>query len=54
LKDEFPIWRLVLEGIATLEELEKTWSLDDVLRAEALLDMRSDLALHENQKRSKR
>jgi hypothetical protein len=32
-----------LEGIASLEEIERSWSLDDLLRANALLDMRLDL-----------
>jgi len=32
-----------LEGIASLEEIERAWSLDDLLRANALLDMRLDL-----------
>jgi len=35
---------LILEKIATLTELETTWNLDDVMRANALLDMRLDLA----------
>jgi hypothetical protein len=33
-----------MEKIASLEELERTWSLDDVNRANALFDMRLDLA----------
>lgn len=33
-----------MEKIASLEELELKWSLDDVNRANALLDMRLDLA----------
>lgn len=45
LKEEFAIWRLVLERMATLEEIERSWSIDDVMRANALLDMRSDLAI---------
>jgi len=40
VRDEFQIWRLILEGIATLEELETTWSLDDAQRAEAMLNLR--------------
>jgi len=35
-----PIWRLIVEGVATLPELETTWSIDDVERANAVLDMR--------------
>jgi len=34
------LWRLVFEKLATLEELETIWNLDDVDRANALLDMR--------------
>lgn len=36
------IWSLVIEKIATLEELEKSWSLDDVMRVLAILEMRSE------------
>lgn len=32
-----------MEKIASLEELERTWNIDDVYRANALLDMRLDL-----------
>jgi len=39
---EFPCWRLVIEKIASLEELETHWSLDDVARANAILDMQAD------------
>jgi hypothetical protein len=35
---------LIFEKVATLEELETHWSLDDALRMEALLDMRLDIA----------
>ena len=38
------IWQLVMEGMATLAELETTWSLDDVLRAAALLEAKADIA----------
>lgn len=37
------IWSLIVEKIATLKELETYWSLDDVLRVHALLDMRSSM-----------
>lgn len=33
-----------MEKFASLDELERTWSIDDVCRANALLDMRLDLA----------
>jgi hypothetical protein len=34
------LWRLILEGVATKAELQSSWTLDDVWRANALLDMR--------------
>ena len=44
----------MLEKIASLEELETVWSLDDVMRANALLDMRYDLEAFERKKQGKR
>lgn len=32
-----------MDGAATLEELETTWSLDDLLRANAVLDFRAEV-----------
>ena len=53
LKQELIIWRLVLQKICSLQELETIWSLDDVLRANALLDMQSDLTEVESKKAKK-
>ena len=36
------IWLVVFEKITTLQELETHWSLDDLVRANAVLEMRSD------------
>lgn len=36
------MWRLVIDQVATLQELDSHWSLDDIYRANALLDMRAD------------
>ncbi len=36
------MWRLVLEGVS-LHEIETKWSLEDVTKAIAILDMREDL-----------
>jgi ABC-type uncharacterized transport system substrate-binding protein len=36
------VWRLVIERVATLQELDAHWPLDDIARANALLDMRRD------------
>jgi len=33
----------VLDGIVTLREVEQEWSLVDVMKANALLDMRQEL-----------
>jgi hypothetical protein len=35
---EWPIWRLVCEGVATLTEIETGWGLGDVLDANEALD----------------
>jgi len=46
LQDEWMAWRLVLEGKATLGELsgpQATYSLTDIYKANALLDMRADI-----------
>ena len=43
IKNEILVWRIVLEKIATLEEIERSWSLDDLYRAEAVLDLRDEL-----------
>lgn len=32
------VWRLVVSKVATLEEIDRDWSLDDVLDGNALLD----------------
>lgn len=48
-----PIWRLVFEKVATLQEIENHWSLDDVMRAMSLLEFREDVQA-ENAKRVKK
>jgi hypothetical protein len=53
IADEFPIWQLVFEKIATLEEIERSWSYDDVLRAVAIIDMRRDLEQVANKRQRK-
>lgn len=54
IKSEFLFWRIILEGIASLEEIERTWNLDDLMRANALLDMRLDLMEESRRKGSNR
>jgi hypothetical protein len=53
LRIELSIWRLVLENVASLQELETIWNLDDVERANALLDMRLDLSEVERKRAKK-
>lgn len=40
---EWQIWKLVIERVATLEELEAYWSLDDVERAIASMSFKEEL-----------
>ena len=35
---EWPVWRLVVEGVATLSEVDTHWTLTDVLDANEALD----------------
>lgn len=41
------MWRVILEKIATLQEIETHWSLDDLIRANDILDMKYDLEREE-------
>ena len=36
------MWRLVLNRIATLDELNRGWTLAEIYKANALLDMQAD------------
>jgi hypothetical protein len=35
------VWRLILEGVVTLSELETHWSLDDLIHANEAMDVRN-------------
>lgn len=37
------IWRLITEKMATLEELKTSWTMDDVDRAIAVLNLKADI-----------
>ena len=53
MRTEWPAWRLVMEGVATLEEMDgatATYSLCDVYKACSLLDMRADIESHQREK----
>lgn len=39
IADEWAVWRLVTEGVATLEEIERAWWIEDVLDANEALDV---------------
>ena len=55
MMDEWPIWRLWIADKATLADLESTWSLDDVVRACAVLDMQADMqAVEQHRKQQQR
>jgi len=42
VRDEWPAWRLVEEGKATLEDVQAKWSINDIADMNAVLD-----AVHE-------
>ena len=37
-----PVWRVVQRRWATLEEIERSWSIDDLSKANALLEYEAD------------
>lgn len=45
----WPAWRLVVEGIATLEELNRSWSLCDMVDANDVLDAWRDAQREANE-----
>lgn len=39
---EWPLWRLVIiDKVATLKELEEHWDMDDLVRANTMLDVKA-------------
>ena len=49
LRIEWPAWRLVIEGVASVWELESVWNTEDVMKANAALDMRRDYEVAQQQ-----
>ena len=47
------VWRIVKEGMATLQEIETSWSLWDIRSAEAVLDYAADLEYQASQRKDK-
>ena len=39
---EFTIWRPILAGISTLQEIETHWSIDDLADANEALDIKDE------------
>lgn len=50
MKEESLIWRLVFEKVATLQEIETSWSLDDSLRAIAILEYKNAVSEEQRKK----
>lgn len=42
---EFPIWRIWMEKKVSLYELKYNWTYEDILKANALLDMKDEIGL---------
>lgn len=36
------MWRLVMENVATLEEMERAWTLADIVRGNHVLTLREE------------
>ncbi|MFX0205155.1 MAG: hypothetical protein ACFFDT_04155 [Candidatus Hodarchaeota archaeon] len=41
VNNEWPVWRLIFDGGQTLEEVD-SWDYEDIMKANAILDMRDD------------
>jgi hypothetical protein len=51
---EWPLWRLVKNNMATWSELSTHWSMDDVAKANAILDMTDTIeAVHAQEIKAK-
>jgi len=43
LREEEILWRLIINNVCTLQELETTYTLDDVMRANAMLNAKIEI-----------
>lgn len=50
----FAVWRIVLDGVATLQEIETWWSIDDLADAHEALDVKAAIEIAVNNKSRKR
>ena len=48
------MWRLVTNKIATLKEINEHYTYEDILKANAMLDMQEDIKAYYNEKASKK
>lgn len=44
LVEDWPVWRIVSRQMATLQEIESSWSLADVFDANDVLDLMDEAA----------
>lgn len=51
MKKEYPVWRLVIQKVANLHEIETFWNLDDLIMANAMLDMQADIEMDVSRKK---
>lgn len=42
---EYPIWRIWLEGNDSFKEIAENWTLTEVIKANAILDMKYDIKM---------
>jgi len=42
MQNQWPVWRPVLAGVATLSEIENDWTLVDLLRCEMAMDIQAE------------
>lgn len=54
LQEEWAIWRLITNKIATLKEINEHYTYEDILKANAMLDMQKDIKNYYNEKASKK
>ena len=49
MQEEWPLWRLWLDKGVPIKEIQEQWTLEDVLKANAILDMKEayETGLHQ-------
>lgn len=51
---ELVVWRLVTEKVASLQEIDEHWCIDDVFKANAMLDLKIAISDAQAKKQAKR